>query len=205
MDPRTRTLVIGDSHVRRLMEFMQRPPVNLMGSVQLSMGLEGDLEFLGKGGRITQGIKDDWDNICRISPHVMILMVGGNDLCNPATSALEVASAIHDLALSLSEMKGHRVFVASIPPRLSYPNLCPEYPDLIHNCNLILRNLLEVENNISYFKLRGLFVPNTKVFIRDGIHFNGFGNYKVYRAVQGPVCLGLKVMDRLRGGKPGWQ
>ena len=123
---------------------MQRPPVNLMGSVQLSMGLEGDLEFLGKGGRISQGIKDDCDNICRISPHVVILMVGGNDLCNPATSALKVASDIHDLALSLSEMKGcHRVFVAFIPTRLSYPNVCPEYPDHIHHCNLILRNLFK--------------------------------------------------------------
>ena len=65
--------MIGDSHVRRLREFMQRPPDNLMGSVQLSMGLEGDLEFLGRGGRTSQGIKDDMGDISRNSPHMVTL------------------------------------------------------------------------------------------------------------------------------------
>ena len=50
---------------------MQLPPVNLMSSVRLSNGLEGDLEFLGKGGRITQGIKDDWDFIY-LTPYVFL-------------------------------------------------------------------------------------------------------------------------------------
>ena len=43
-------------------------------------------------------------------------MVGGNDLCHPSRSALEVASNIHNLALSIADMEGcHWVFVASIP------------------------------------------------------------------------------------------
>ena len=67
-------------------------------------------------------------------------MVGGNDLRNPATTALNVASDIHDLALSLSGMEScHMVFVASIPPRVSYPDMCPGYLDQIEHCNLIHR------------------------------------------------------------------
>ena len=151
-----------------------------MGSVQLSMVLEGDLNFLSIGGRTTQGIqKHDMEDIPRNSPNVVILMVGCNDLCNPATLALKVDSDIHDLASSLSVMQGrHIVFLASIPPQVSYPDMSPGYLDRIEHCNLILRNLLDVKNKISYFKLRGLFEPESNVFIGDGIHFNGWGTYK---------------------------
>ena len=43
------------------------------------------------------------------------------------------------------------------------------------------------------------------MFLCDGIHFNRLGTYKVYHTVQAAVCLGLKVMDTSRGGKPRWQ
>ena len=132
-------------------------------------------------------------------------MVGGNDLCHPSTSALEVASTIQDLALSIADMGGcHWVFVASIPPGISYPLVSPLYSECVNHCNWILKDLLQVEKGISYFKLRGLYEPQQEIFIRDGIHFNGYGTYKMYRAVRGAVCFGLEVMDRLRGGKPAW-
>ena len=73
--------------------------------------------------------------------------------------------------------------------------------DRVYHCNSILRDLVE----ISYFNLRSLFNPVTDVLIGDGIHFNRCGTYKMYQAVQGVVCSGLNVMDRLRGGKPHWQ
>ena len=45
----------------------------------------------------------------------------GKDLCDPRTSALKVASEVHDLALSLSAMDCcYMVFVDSIPPWRSY-------------------------------------------------------------------------------------
>ena len=85
----------------------------------------------------------------------------------------------------------HSVCVASIPPGRSYSLVSPVYPERVNHCNSILKDLLQVEKGISYF-------------IRDGIHFNGYGTYKMYRAVRGAVCFGLDVMDRLRGGKPAW-
>ena len=73
MDPRTRILVVGDSHIRRLREFVEAPPDEFHGFVQLSMGLQ-----------------------------VVILMVGGNDLTSATASALGVGSNIQELALSLA-------------------------------------------------------------------------------------------------------
>ena len=106
MDPRTRVLVVGDSHIRRLRDFVEAPPDEFQGFVQLSMGLVDssklDLSFLGRGGRTVGTIKiEDMQEIERFAPHVVILMVGGNDLTSPTASPLGVASGIHDLALYL--------------------------------------------------------------------------------------------------------
>ena len=62
------------------------------------------------------------------------------------------------------------LFVASIPPRVSFPVMYPDYLDQVQHCNFILRNLVEVEQTISFFKLRGLFEPGSYVYVGDGIH-----------------------------------
>ena len=81
MDPRTRVLVVGDSHIRRLRDFVEAPPDEFQGSVQLSMGLVDssrlDLSFLGRGGGTVSSIEiEDMQEIERFAPHVVILMVG---------------------------------------------------------------------------------------------------------------------------------
>ena len=48
---------------------------------------------------------DDMQEIQRLSPHLVILMVGGNDLTSPTASALGVASDIHELALSIAAVE----------------------------------------------------------------------------------------------------
>ena len=137
MDPRTRTLVLGDSHIRRLQEFLEAPLDDFLGSVQLSIGLEDalrlDLSFLGYGGRTVSGIRDkDMQEIRRISPHVVILMVGGNDLTSATVSPLRVASDIHELALSIAAVESCvKVLVGAIPPRVSYPSTTPAYPERV--------------------------------------------------------------------------
>ena len=148
MDPRTRILVLGDSHIRRLRFFFRPPPDHFHGFVQLSMGLQNasrlDLSFLGYGGRTVSGIRrEDMQDIQGFSPHVVILMVGVNDLTSATASALGVASDIHELALSLAAAAScEKVMVGAIPPRVSYPSTAPAYPERVDHCNFILRNLL---------------------------------------------------------------
>ena len=147
MDPQTRVLVVGDSHIRRLRDFVEAPPDEFQGFVQLSMGLVDssklDLSFLGRGGRTVGTIEiEDMQEIERFAPHVVILMVGGNDLTSPTASPLGVASGIHDLALSIAAVPSCvKVLVGAIPPRRSYPSTVPAYPGRVDRCNFILRNL----------------------------------------------------------------
>ena len=208
MDPRTRVLVVGDSHIRRLRDFVEAPPDEFQGFVQLSMGLVDssrlDLSFLGRGGRTVSSIEiEDMQEIERFAPHVVILMVGGNDLTSPTASPLGVASGIHDLALSIAAVPSCvKVLVGAIPPPRSYPSTALAYPGRVDRCNFILRNLLQVEESAAYFKIRGLIDPVRDLHIRDGIHFKPYGLYRLYRAVWGAVCSALDIMDRLRGGIP---
>ena len=210
MDPRTRVLVVGDSHIRRLRDFVEAPPDEFQGFVQLSMGLVDssrlDLSFLGHGGRTVSSIEiEDMQEIERFAPHVVIFGGGGrgNDLTSPTASPLGVASDIHELALSIAAVHSCvKVLVGAIPPRRSYPSTVPAYLGRVDRCNFILRNLLQVEESAAFFKIRGLIDPVRDIHIRDGIHFKPYGLYRLYRAVRGAVCSALDIVDRLRGGIP---
>ena len=207
MDPRTRDLVVGDSHIRRLRDFVEAPPDEFQGVVQLSMGLVDssrlDLSFVGHGGRTVSSIEiEDMQEIERFSPHVVILMVGGNDLTSPTASPLGVASDIHDLALSIAAVQSCKGAGGGYPSRQSYPSTVQAYPGRVDRCNFILRNLLQVEESAAFFKIRGLIDPVRDLHIRDGIHFKPYGLYRLYRAVRGAVCSALDIVDRLRGGIP---
>ena len=172
------------------------------------MGLDDssrlDLSFLGHGGRTVSGIEsEDMQVIKRFAPHVVILMVGGNDLTSPTASPLGVASDIHELALSIAAVQSCvKVLVGAIPPRRSYPSTGPAYPERVDRYNFILRNLLQVEESAAFFKIRGLIDPVRDIHIRDGVHFKPYGLYRLYRAVRGAVCSALNIVDGLRGGKP---
>ena len=94
--------------------------------------------------------------IQRFFPHVVIPMGGGNELTSPTASPLGVASDIHELALSIAGIESCiKVLVGAIPPRVSYPSTATAYPERVEHCNHILRNLLDVEESFSYFKIRG--------------------------------------------------
>ena len=171
------------------------------------MGLDDssrlDLSFLGHGGRTVGSIEsEDMQVIKRFAPRVVILMVGGNDLTSPIALPPGVASDIPELALSIAAVQWCvKVLVGAIPPRQSYPLKGPAYPERVDRCNFILRNLLQVEENAAFFKIRGLIDPVRDIHIRDGIHFKPYGPYRLYRAVRGAVCSALNIVDGLRGGK----
>ena len=203
MEPQTRTLILGDSHVRRLHDFIRAPPTCYESCVDTSVEATTDITFHGVGGRSVKNISRlDLPVVQELLPHVIILMVGGNDLCDPKTSPLKVASDIHDLAMRLLHTDAcYMVFVLSIPPRASYPAVNPTFIERVDECNKILHQLLDSEEEVYYWKIRGLHNPTVDIFTQDGIHLNGRGSYKLYRSVRGALLKGLTIMDRLRGGK----
>ena len=123
----TRILVVRDSDVACLSEFLLATPPDYEEYVSLDMGLGANIVFHGIGGCTTEKIGlHDLQFVKDLDPHIIILMVGGNDLCDPNASPLRTASDIHDLAVTLVNIvRCHRVFACSIPPRATYPHVLP--------------------------------------------------------------------------------
>ena len=194
MASHTRILVIGDSHVARLSEFLLSTPRDYEELVSLDMGLGADIVFHGVGGRTTAKMgRCDLQSVRDLDPNVIILMVGGNDLCDSHASPLRTASDIHDLAVTLVNMgRCRHVFACSIPPRATYPDVLPPFPNRVFQCNNILRDLLMPEEEITYWKIHGLHNPAEPIFLWDDIHFNSKGNYKLYRGIRGAVISALR-------------
>ena len=202
MDPVTRTLVVGDSHIRRFADYLDAPPNPHQHLVNLGFGIDAEVSLIGHGGRTAKTIGTlDFGKVQALLPHVIILMVGGNDLCDPNSSPLTVATNIFDLAVTLEHSDlCEYVIVTSIPTRLKYPALSPSFPSRVSQCNHFLRHLLEPERRLQYWKHYGLANPVTPSFLRDGIHLNDTGMLKLYRSMRGAVLKGHRVMDLLRGG-----
>ena len=91
-----------------------------------------DVVFHCVRGRTTKKIGlYDLQIVDDLDPQVIILLVGGNDLCSPDTSPLWTASAIQDLAVALAQIyRCHRLFVGSIQPHMyvTYTEVFPHLP-----------------------------------------------------------------------------
>ena len=92
----------------------------------------------------------------------------------------------HDAACWCTDGLGvARVYVCTIPSRLHHPSVQPSYTDRVEACNHYLQETLSVEEKVFFWKLLGLYWRDSTVHTRDGVHFNDWGNYKLYRSVRG--------------------
>ena len=133
MDQGTRTLIVGDSYIRRFSDYLTSPPNPHQHLVNPGFGIDAEVSLLGHGGRTARTIGTlDFSEVQARLPHIIVLMVEGNDLYDPGTSPLTVATSIFDLAVTLQHSDAcEHVIVASIPTRLKYLALSPFCPSRV--------------------------------------------------------------------------
>ena len=101
-----RVLVLGDSYIRRLREFVLGAPQHF--NVNFHVTYRAVIKWHGIGGRtITKTIQHDLHVIESFNPDIVIIQLGSNDLTGE--TALRVGSAIDDFVRLLHDVYHVRV------------------------------------------------------------------------------------------------
>ena len=190
-----RVLILGHSFVRRLRtdllaRFDERAAINfdLQGTA--------DVYMYGVGGRTVPKLrKFDLGVVSNISPTIVILEIGTNDLAN--TPPEVVGSEIEDLVqLLISQYSVRAVVVCHVTPRVTPQS--SHFNERAKLLNQYTKVVLEPLEQASCWTHRGFTNPTVTPYLSDGVHFNHMGQYTLYRSYRGAVKHALKALHTTR-------
>lgn len=188
-------LVLGDSHIRRLEQFVNRKhasnPFNLQGPIF-------PVRFHGiSGGRITNRFHiQTFESLLRqFQPARVILHISGNDLDVPDLNMDTVKIVIHRIiALSQLFTERHGVGTVVLPqllPRGVTRNCSvQQYNDMVIAANRMLKDELKNISHVHYWKLNGLKQADN--LLVDGVHLTNTSQAKYYRNIRGAIIHNFK-------------
>ena len=201
---KTKVLILGASHVRRLAEHAHDTNLQSSGfSPNLNLK-QCNLQFFGIGGRTVKKLrKFDLHVVRRFKPDVIFLQIGSNDLCDmtlpgiPVTPKL-VANSITKLVHTLHLQYGvSHIVVGQCIKRKVLPRRMSDYNNRVCNLNTALCRLLSDVPYSSYWRHIGFWKPGTNIYI-DGIHYNLLGQKLLYRSIRGGILHSLRHLGAKR-------
>jgi hypothetical protein len=195
-------LVLGHSFVRRLVKFTQ----NRTESTATDMGLRDSCTVVYhgiSGGRLSH-LWDEIDFIANLSPQIVILDVGTNDLAS-SSSPGNLANAILAFANHLHvQCKVRVIYIAHIFPRAPHAaRTPPDFNERAHTYNAALKSLCtDSHTTIFSFYFTGLIENWPAYLLHDGVHlsiappygFSHSGTYKYFRAIKTCVVFALRML-----------
>lgn len=183
------SLVIGDSYVNRLRQFIgpNRSAADVFNIQELST-----VEYFGISG----GVVNNNEHFRKFSaivrqnqPRQLIVILGGNDLDSPDS----VECVLNKLIAFLTQLKVlfhiKSVTILSFFRRERTRHLSPDsYIQKVNIANDFLRSNCQT-HGLLFWKLRGFTNSLAPLFI-DGVHLNNRGHYKLLRQLRGLfLCL----------------
>ncbi|OWF36584.1 hypothetical protein KP79_PYT03095 [Mizuhopecten yessoensis] len=140
------------------------------------------------GGTVPKlrGSEKLWTDIRQWQPHIVILQVGGNDLCARDRSCEQIARDIVNFARQLRHCLGIvLVFVCDIfkrpQPRGISPNV---YASRRTETNSLLRDWVPQHDRLVFWGHRRLHDSPRRLFLHDQCHLNQEGTKKNYRSIR---------------------
>ncbi|OWF52047.1 hypothetical protein KP79_PYT00653 [Mizuhopecten yessoensis] len=149
-----RVLVLGHSFIRRLFEAVDS------GKFAENFGLKQcQISGRGYGGGTVRGVRSSCRHYLeQFQPHIVILQIRGNDLCDSKLSADSLAYDIYNFALEMSNNFGALVYVCEIFPRLRPRGMAPHlYEVRRKNVNKGLTVLLLAQERVSIWPHKRIF------------------------------------------------
>lgn len=184
---------MGHSYVRRLKEFIEK---GSEGHFTDTLNIENtcSVHWHGVGGRTIQKVVQyDTPIITSLSPDILVLEIGSNDLCRRRSKPKEVATSV------LESVKSFHIFfqvkfviVCKITERSKIPYA--KYNENVARTNRYLKLALEELDYAKFWSHRGLSCPTIDIFTRDGVHLNSKGNRALYRSYRGAILFGHKQL-----------
>ena len=140
----------------------------------------------------TFGLRTDeqLERISILRPQLVVLHVGGNNLDTSAgPSPQQVGAQLVEFANELVVVGVSRVIICQLIWRDSWRHFSPEVGSArprVACVNDFVKAACERCEQVSCWKHKGFWNPQSTVFRDDGVHFSDLGNYNLYRF--GPAC-----------------
>ena len=127
--------------------------------------------------------------VSSLSPHVVILEIGTNDLSTlaPEVVGLEIEELVR---LLLETYSVRAVGVCKVIPRVR----APLFNAAARTLNQYLNVVLDPIPNAFCWEHHGFSEPSQNPY-SDGVHVNSFGQYVLYRSYRGAILHALRVLS----------
>ena len=184
-----RVLLLGHSFLKRMHQLIRNPSNALREDLGIS--LPCTFKWHGIGGRtVAKVLHNDLGIVKAFSPDVVILQLGTNDLSQQP--AATVGSQIEDLVRHLHDHCGVKLIYVcqTIRRETASVGFNAKTRLLIQ----YLRVVLEPLPYAIYWAHRGFWNTSSRIFLHDGVHLNGLGQYKLYRSYRGAVLNALRLI-----------
>lgn len=183
---RVKILMAGHSIVRNLNEYCNRRSLNFPSEIEMEIAGIGGLHVNEMAGAFDQ-------KTIKLSPNVVILLIGGNDLTNEHYDPPKIAAEVVEYALRLKALGVNYVFVCDPLPRygfrgsssLKWSGMEEErYKERKDNFVHVFCSLIENVTGVGYRKLKTIRSAPPHLFY-DGIHPSDDGLYRLYKEIRG--------------------
>lgn len=188
-----RVLILGDSFIRRVHQFIKRYTPEL--DMQLHITEPLVINWHGVGGRTAAKIiRHDLRVVESFHPDIVVLQLGTNDLTGHPP--VLVGSAIEDLVRLLHDSFGVKfVCVCQTIHRDSAGAFNKNVGILTKYLKVVLEPLVYAR----FWSHRGFWNSPKDFYAYDGVHLNSRGQHKFYRSLRGAV---LKCLRSLASNGP---
>lgn len=172
-------LVLGHSFVRRMRDWLHRERDLHLGLIQ------AEIHYHGVGGYTLFHLWDELSLIHSLTPQVLVLDIGSNDLSYLSMSPHTFVQELHQFVLYVMQHTAVRqvaimqVFYRNVGyvPRTHQRSLY-EYNVIVREVNVLLANMCKNSQSIHLGTIRGMWRDYPNYIKPDGVHFNEQGMWK---------------------------
>ena len=189
-------VILGHSFVRRQEQFLIR-----QHGLDFNLGLDYDrayVTYVHHGGLTAPQARIGYmDYVLSLTPDIIYIELGSNDICHPRVGPVEVGQSLRDLANDFIRAGVRYVMIGETIPRAgrAIPRVTRSYNNKVRQLNENLHAMFGPHRSdaVRSWRHRGLSHPS--VLGPDGVHLNNTGNQRLYRSMRGAI---LHALSRVR-------